>query len=281
MNTLEGKRVLITGGARGIGLRMAEEFGAKAASVILADVATGELARAESALRHGGATVSSVRMDVADDASIDEARSRIHDGGGPIDVLVNNAGIVAGGPFLEISPEQHRRTYAVNTTGVVAVTHAFLPDLVGRTDAHLVNIASASGFIGLPFGATYASSKWAVIGFSESIRAELSHLGHDHVHVTTVCPSYIATGMFEGVKAPWLAPLLEPTEVAKAVVAAVETNEAFVITPALVRLTPVLKWLLPTWLFDSASSYLGIRQSMESWKGHSRSKGAGEEKLSA
>ena len=131
-----------------------------------------------------------------------------------MDVLVNNAGIVHGGPFLDVPVERHLATYRVNVLGLVAVTHAFLPDLIASADSHLVNIASASGYIGLPHGSTYASSKWAVIGFSESLLLELELHGHRHVHVTTVCPSYVTTGLFDGARAARTTSLLSPERLA-------------------------------------------------------------------
>jgi short-subunit dehydrogenase len=208
-------------------------------------------------------------MDVTDGAVIEQVRKAVRDEFGAIDILVNNAGIVHGGAFLDVPMSAHRRTYEVNTLGLVAVTHAFLPDLVQREDACLVNVASASGFVGLPFGSTYASSKWSVIGFSESIRLELEELGHRHVHVTTVCPSYVATGMFEGARPPMLTPLLSPETVALRIVDAMERGEPFVLEPSLVKSIPLLRGLLPLGLFDRASRVLGLQDSMRHWRGRS------------
>ncbi len=148
------------------------------------------------------------------------------------------------------------------------MTHAFLDDLVARPEAHLVHIASASGFIGLPYGSTYASSKWAVIGFGESIRAELKLQGHEHVHHTIVCPSYIGTGMFEGAEAPKATHILEPSELADKVVQAVERNKIHVLEPFMVKLTPLLRDLLPTGLYDKVSHLFGADTSMAHWTGH-------------
>jgi len=204
---------------------------------------------------------------VTDAAAILTFRDRLHEEAGPLDVLVNNAGVVFGGPFLEVSLEKHIATYRVNVDGVVALTHAFLPDLISRPEAHLVNIASASGLIGLPFGSTYASSKWAAIGFSESLRLELDEQGHRHVHVTTACPSYVSTGLFDGVKPPFLTRLLTPDRLADKVMRAVQRNRLWVLTPWLVRMTPPLKGLLPTRLFDRISGLLGVNAGMSHWRG--------------
>jgi short-subunit dehydrogenase len=149
------------------------------------------------------------------------------------------------------------------------MAHAFLADLAERPEAHLVQIASASGFIGLPFGATYASSKWAVVGFSESIRMELRQTGRGHVGVTTVCPSYVQTGMFDGARAPRLTRLLTPERVATLTVRAVLRGRAFVLTPWLVRLTPILNAALPRRVFDPVARLFGATTSMASWHGRS------------
>jgi short-subunit dehydrogenase len=148
------------------------------------------------------------------------------------------------------------------------MTDAFLPDLIGRPEAHLVHIASASGFIGLPYGSTYASSKWAVIGFGESIRAELKVMGHDHVNHTIVCPSYIGTGMFKGAAAPKATNVLEPDYLAEKIVHAVERDRIYVLEPFMVKLTPLLRDLLPTALYDKLSHLFGADTSMLHWKGH-------------
>ena len=273
MKDLSGKNVLITGGARGVGLEMALQFAQRGACIVLADLDERALPEARAAVEVLKATVRAWPVDVTDPPSILTLRERVHAEVGPLDVLVNNAGVVFGGPFADVPLEQHFKTFEVNTLGVVAMTHAFLPDLVSRPEAHLVNIASASGFIGLPYGAAYASSKWAVIGFSESIRSELKLIGQDHVRVTIVCPSYIGTGMFEGVKPPKTTHVLEPEFIAAKVVEAVEHDTLYVLEPWLVKLTPLLRDLLPTRLYDMLGSALGATTGMTGWTGHGPGEG--------
>lgn len=268
MKQLTAKRVLITGAARGIGLEMAIRFAESGSEIVLTDLDEAALPSAAEIIAVLGVPVHTYALDVTDQASILAVRSRVHEEIGPIDVLVNNAGVVFGGPFADVPLERHALTYRVNVLGVVAMTHAFLPDLTSRPEAHLVNIASASGFVGLPYGSTYASSKWAVIGFSESIRAELELVGNGHVHVTTVCPSYIGTGMFEGVRTPTATHVLSPEFVASKVVEAVLNEKAYVLEPWLVKITPPLWGLLPSKLFDMVSSALGATTSMTGWTGH-------------
>ena len=267
MRSLVAKRVLITGGASGIGRSLAIRFAREGAEVHIADLNEGaadEVARAISAT---GGRARAWHLDVTDAARIADVRRKILDGSGPVDVLVNNAGIVHGGAFLDVPLDRHLATFHVNTLAVVAVTHAFLADLVARPDAHLVNIASAAGFAGLPFGSTYASSKWAVIGFSESVRLELREQGHRHVGVTTVCPGYVGTGMFDGARALRLTRILTPERVADLTVRAVLSNREMVMTPWVVALGPVLKGVLPRRVFDWTARLFGAPTSMASWRG--------------
>jgi short-subunit dehydrogenase len=205
MRTLQGKRALVTGGASGIGKAIAERLAAAGAELVLIDLNDEALHVAAADLGRSGAHVTTYVLDVTETSRITGLKEEIGRDLGPIDVLVNNAGLVFGGGFLDVPLEKHLTTYRVNTLGLVAMTHAFLPDLIAGTDGHVVNVASASGYIGLPFGATYASSKWAVIGFSESLGLELELPGHGHVDVTSVCPSYVRTGLFDGA-APFTRP---------------------------------------------------------------------------
>ena len=169
MRNLADKRVLVTGGASGLGLAIARRFAAAGARLVLADIDANALEAAAAGLALDGGRVATCPMDVSAPESVAAARDRIHREGGPIDVLVNNAGVVFGGGFTDVALARHLDTYRVNLVGAVIVTHAFLPGLVARPEGHLVNMASASGLIALPYGSTYASSKWGLIGFSDSI----------------------------------------------------------------------------------------------------------------
>jgi short-subunit dehydrogenase len=274
VRTLKGKRVLITGSASGIGKAIAQRFAAEGATLLLVDMNERVLNETAKEIGQGGRGVQAYKADVTDVPGIAALRSRINAEGGPIDVLVNNAGLVFGGPFLDVPLEKHLTTYRVNTLGLVAFTHAFLPDLIAKEEAHLVNVASASGFIGLPYGSTYASSKWAVIGFSESIEAELKLLGHRHVGVSTICPSYVSTGLFDGVKPPLLTSMLTPEKLGELVTRAVLRNRSKVLAPWLVKLTPPLKGVLPAGMFNAVSGILGATSSMTHWKGRGGRNGA-------
>jgi short-subunit dehydrogenase len=267
VRTLTGKRALVTGGAAGIGKAIATRLAAAGAELLLVDLNEALLAETAAELRGKGTRVQTYALDLTDTSRLIGLRDEIHRHGGPIDVLVNNAGVVFGGPFLDVPLERHLTTYRVNTEALVAMTHAFLPDLIAQPDAHVVNIASASSFIGLPFGATYASSKWAVLGFSESLLLELEHLGHRHVHVTAVCPSYVATGLFDGARAPRTTRLMTADRVADLTVRAVLNDRPYVRSPWLVKVTPLLKATTSFRMFYRIAGWFRVNTSMIKWRG--------------
>ncbi len=267
MRNLMGKRVLITGGASGIGLAMARRFATEGASIVLTDIDDPQLREASASLRASGCEVAEYRLDVTDPDDVAAVRERINSDGGPIDVLVNNAGTVFGGYFLDVPLDRHLTTLRVNLHGPVILTHAFLQDLIERPDAHLVNIASLAGYGGAPGGSTYGASKWGVIGFSESIELELARLGHTHVHVTTVCPGVVSTGLFDGTRPMRLTSILTPDEVADAVVRGVLRDRGYVRTPWLVKLAPVLRGVLPHRTFNAVHGIFGGTTAMDAWTG--------------
>jgi short-subunit dehydrogenase len=267
MKTLQGKRALVTGGASGIGKAIAERLATEGAELVLVDLNADALRTVADEFAKRGVRVRTYTLDVTDTSRITGLKEEIARDVGRIDLLVNNAGLVFGGGFLDVPLEKHLTTYRVNTLGLVAMTHAFLPDLIASSDGHVVNVASASGYIGLPFGATYASSKWAVIGFSESLALELGLQGHGHVHVTSICPSYVSTGLFDGAKAPFMTRLLTADRVAGATVRAILGNRPTVRMPRIVPTTPILKAILPFRLFYRMAAMLGVNTSMMKWRG--------------
>lgn len=257
----------ITGAARGIGLAMARRFAREGATLAVSDLEGDPLSEAVRTLRDEGATVRGYVVDVTDFDSVSRFREELLADCKWIDVLVNNAGVVFGGAFRDVSLERHRLTLEVNVLGVVHCTYALVDDLADRPDAHLVNMSSASGLIPLPWATTYAASKWAVLGFSDSIRRELEATGRRHVRVTAVCPSYVSTGLFEGARPPLFSRILTPERVAEATVRGVLRNRPVVLLPWLVRATPFLKGLLPRRVFEATSDLLGATRSMREWRG--------------
>jgi len=268
MKTLDEKLVLITGSGHGLGLETARTFARQGATVLISDRDPQRVAEAVGELCQEGLAAFGYAMDVSRVEDVRAVRDRIVAEHGPIDVLINNAGIVSGGSFLEVPLEKHLTTFAVNTHGPVIVTHVFLPDLAARSEAHIVNISSASAFVSLPHATTYAASKWAVLGFTDSLREELQQLGLTHVGVTAICPSYISTGMFHGVKPPLLTPLLTPERLAGSILRCVQRRRDQLLTPFMVNLIPLAKATWPRFLFRRLLSFLGVYRSMSHWQGH-------------
>ncbi len=268
MRSLMGKRVLVTGAGHGLGQELSRSLAAEGAHVVVTDCEQQRVAETVKLIRGAGHQAIGYAMDVTDVTAVRKVHTQLNAAYGPIDVLVNNAGVVFGGPFLDVPLERHFATYQINTVGLVVVTHTFLPDLIARPEAHLVNIASASGLIALPYAATYASSKWAVLGFSRSIKEELVKDEHKHVHVTTVCPGYINTGMFDGVQSPFLTRQLTPQRVTKLTINAIRKNREQVLTPLIVKVLPFLKGIMPRFIFCKLLDLCGVYNGMSTWCGH-------------
>jgi all-trans-retinol dehydrogenase (NAD+) len=259
-----GSRVLVTGAGHGLGFAIASAFARAGAHVVVTDLDPGRVKEAVAKLP--GAC--GYALDVTKPDQIADVRARLAAEQGPLDVVVNNAGIVFGGPFLGVPIAKHLATVDVNFSGVLAVTHAFLPDLLARPAAHLVNIVSASAVISLPNATTYAASKWAVLGFTESLQEELRSLGHRNVTVTGICPGFIATGLFNGADPGMLTGWLTPERVADAVVRAVRTRREFVMLPFVLRAMYGLCAGLPRTWYKSLCRALGVSRSMSGWQGH-------------
>lgn len=267
MTYFSDMRVLITGAGTGIGALLAQTLAAQGAHVLVSarrQTAAEEVVDQINAL---GGRAHGVVMDVSDNTSIQAAKTYIHAEFGPIDALINNAGVVFGGTFEEVPLEQHINTFQINSIGLMSACHAFFNDLIASRRGHLVNIASASAFVGLPFGSSYAASKWAVVGFSESIRLELRERGIDNVAVTTVCPSYISTGMFDGAKAPLLTPMLTPEKVVRATLGAMQQKTPMLYLPITVKSADLFKGALPRKMWDEVAKFTGVSGSMRHWQG--------------
>ena len=274
MKILKNKKVLITGGARGIGKQIAIEFAQMEADVIICDLdksffSENNFKKNVKDIKDIGVSCWGYYLDVTKYDDIIKVREKILSDVGKIDILINNAGVVFGGKFLEVPIEKHQLTYDVNTQGIINMCHVFLQDLINQPNSHIVNIASASGFTALPNGATYASSKAAVSSFSESLRLELKKDGNNHVGMTIVSPAYVNTGMFKGVKEPKLIPMLTPKKLAKKIVKAVNKNKLFVLEPTFIKFIPIIKAIFPRFIYDFLGNVLGGYNSMDLWKGHS------------
>lgn len=268
MTSIKNSTVLITGGANGIGRLMGKrllEKGAK--SLVIWDINEANLEQTTAEFGQQGYDIHPYLVDVADIGDIEFATEDALKELGSIDILINNAGIVVGKPFHEHSTRDIEKTIRINVLGVMHTTNAILPSMIARGKGHIVNIASASSYTANPNMSVYAASKWAVMGWSESLRLELERLSQD-LHVTTIAPGYINTGMFDGVSAPRLTPILAPEDIVSKIIQAIERNKVLVLEPAIVKSLPTLKGVLPTRAFDYlAENVFGVYHSMDNFKG--------------
>jgi all-trans-retinol dehydrogenase (NAD+) len=199
--------------------------------------------------------------------SIEEASKTLLAKLGRVDILVNNAGIVSGKPFLECAPESIERTMDVNINAHFWTCRSFLPGMVDRKHGHVVTIASMAGHLGVPGLADYAASKFAAVGFDESIRVEMKKF-KTNVKTTCVCPYYISTGMFEGVKSKlsFLMPIMTPDYVATQIVAAVKRNDEMLLLPWTMNTLAFAK-LFPIPVQDWIANIIGTHSSMDQFVG--------------
>jgi len=275
VKSVEGKNVLITGAAMGMGRLFAERAIAEhAAAVVLLDVDESSLNATLEELAARGDDTSEVTgyiVDVSDADAVADTAAAVLEEVGRIDVLVNNAGVVRGNHyFWETDLERDAKfTIDVNTLAPMYVAHAFLPAMIAASDdCRLLNLASAAGFTPNPRMAVYAASKWAVIGWSDSVRLELKQAGHDHVKVTTVCPYYTRTGMFDGASSAPLLPILEPDEVVDEAWKAMLAGRSFVVLPKTVMLSEMLKGVVPVDVRDFiADRVIGVYHTMDDFTG--------------
>ena len=189
--SLENKGVLITGGSRGLGLVLARQLARNGAKVAICARDKQELEQAVNQIRAFGGDISAYVCDVSDReavaAMVQEATTEL-DG---IDILINNAGIIQVGPVASMKIEEYEEAMNINFWGAVYTTLAVLPQMKNRKRGNIVNITSIGGKVAIPHLLPYSVSKFAFVGFSEGLHAELKK---DKVHVTTIYPGLMRTG---------------------------------------------------------------------------------------
>ena len=281
MKSVQGKNVLITGAAMGMGRLFAERaISEGAAKVVLWDLQEDRLNQTLAELADAAAAhdvvLSGFVVDVSDLDDVRVSADAVRADVGHVDVLVNNAGVVRGNTYFweSDSTRDTKLTVDVNTLAPMYVAREFLPGMIASSaDCRVLNLSSAAGFTPNPRMAVYAASKWAVIGWSDSVRLELKQAGIAHVMVTTVCPYYVNTGMFAGAKSAPLLPILEPDHVVDEAWKGMLAGSPFVILPKTVVLSEVLKGLVPIGVRDFiADNIIGVYHTMEDFTGRAETK---------
>jgi all-trans-retinol dehydrogenase (NAD+) len=271
MKSVAGKTVLVTGAAMGLGRLFAgSAVKEQAGAVVLWDVNESALKDTAAELEAEGGTVHTYVVDVSSHEAVRTAAEQVRAEVGDVHVLITNAGIVRGnGYFWENPLRDVEQTILINALAPMYVAREFLPAMVESDEpCRVVNIASSAGLNAVPRLAAYCGSKWAAVGWSDSIRLELEQAGHKHVRVTTVCPTYINTGMFEGAKGIFLTPMLEQEQVVAGAWREMLRGGPFLIIPWTSRLNKVLSGVLPVKVRDLWLSRVGVYTSMAEFTGH-------------
>ncbi len=270
MKNLNHKNVIITGGASGIGRKMAVRLARQKANLAIIDIDKTRLAETQKDLKPLDSRVEIYECDVSQKKEIEKISTQIKADYPRIDILINNAGVVTGRSFLETSDAELARNVDINLMAVIWMTKLFLPAMAASNSGHIVNIASAAGLIGIPGLVDYCAAKFAVVGFSDALRLEMKKHGHHRVKVTCVCPSFTRTGMFAGAKPPLFSPWLDPDTVAKRIVQAIQKERAYLKAPVIVKLIPFVKGL-PAPLLDKLGGIIGLERTMEMFSGRKSS----------
>ncbi|WP_418058361.1 SDR family oxidoreductase [Pimelobacter simplex] len=238
---LDGAHVALTGGARGIGRATVEAFLARGAKVSFGDLDL-DTARATAAATGASAHL----LDVADRASYDAFVDAAEAEHGPVDVLVNNAGIMPNGAFLDMDPALDRLMMEVNVHGVLHGMRRVLPGMVERRRGHVVNVASLAGKFPIPGLAVYNASKFAVVGLTAATRLEMAPHG---VTLTAVLPSAVDTDLASGLDMKPI-PKVSPQRIADAVVGSVRSRDAEIAVPGYVGALAAGSHLVPVPVLD-------------------------------
>lgn len=261
------KTLLITGGCSGIGKLMATlALEKNIGQLVILDINESAFPQLKEEWKNFEIPIYTYGIDLSQVEQIKAVSEKIKSEVGIPDILINNAGIVVGKLFHEQSHEEIDLAMAINTQALMHLTRCFLPEMMERNSGHICNIASSAGLISNPKMSVYAASKWAVVGWGDSVRLEMKRMGMD-IFVTTIMPYFINTGMFDGVKSKLL-PILNPEEAAEKFIRAIEKEKKLYATPLpywFIRLTqgllplPIYEWVMDKvfGIYDTMSEFTG------------------------
>ena len=264
------KKILITGGVSGIGKIMGRKALERGASeLIIWDINAEGLEQTQVEFSSIGGKVLTVKVDLSDLEQLLSAAAETRSISGVPDVIINNAGIVVGKLFHEHTHSQISKSMRINADAMMHITLEYLPEMMQRNSGAICNIASSAGLISNPKMSVYAASKWAAVGWSDTLRLEMEQLGKN-ISVTTIMPFFISTGMFEGVKSRLL-PILEPEKVSERILSAIENRTKMLAMPLPYWFIRISQGLLPLPAFDWVmKNVFGIYDTMKEFKGRQK-----------
>ncbi len=260
MRDLQGKTVLLTGAASGIGRELALQLAGEGCQLALVDRDPDGLGQVLSDASEFGSLVNSYCCDLAEPAAIRLMLEQVLGENPVVDILINNAGVAWYGPTHEMTQDQWDWLMSVNLLAPIQITQALLPHLLQRPDAHIVNMCSISGLVAGGRFAAYHTSKFGLVGFTESLRAEYSRSG---VGVSAICPGPVKTNLYaaaqkpadgKAVPQPPAAVCATPQRVASLTIKAIRKNRRMTLITPMAHGLFQLKRFLPG-LLDAVSGF--------------------------
>ncbi|KAF6037977.1 SDR16C5 [Bugula neritina] len=264
------EKVLITGAGSGIGRALAIHLAKLDCELILWDInEKGNEETAEKIKKFDG-VVHTYTVDLSRKDEIYSTADKVKREVGDVNILVNNAGVVTGKRYLQSPDGLIEKSMSVNVMAHFWTTKAFLPSMLEKNHGHIVSIASSAGLVGVNGLADYCASKFAAVGFMESLSVEIATAGKEGVHTTVVCPYAINTGMFDGFKDcrfPSILPILETEYVVEKIVDAILTNQEALYLPRAVYLLTAMKGLMPVKAGLLLHKFFGTTSVMDEFRG--------------
>ncbi len=273
MKNIKGKKAVVTGGAMGIGLETTRRLLKEGVDVTIWDMNETALEDAQKELEHLEGRLYTHICDVSDKDKVFAVAETAKKEMGQVDILVNNAGFLRSGPFCDQPIEDAIKVTDVNLNAIYYTTYAFLPEILKRNSGHIVNISSSAGFVGVPDLAVYCATKFAVLGFTDTLRLEAMRDKKNGVKFSSIHPHFIKHGMFEGGGLNLIGNLIMPRlknhdVIAEAIVEyAIKKNRQVVKRPRLLQIALIGRGLLPSAAGNFVLRISGIGRGMRDWVG--------------
>ena len=253
--TIKGSVAVITGAGSGIGRGLAVKLASMGVKVALWDLNQQGMEETLAMVKEVGGQGAIYKVNVCDKELVYSTALQVKEDLGPCTILINNAGIVTGKSILDVEDSKASLTLGVNTESHFWSVKAFLPHMIDKNEGHVVTISSAAGLVGVAGLCDYCASKFGAKGFNEALRLELRKMGKYGVNTLVVCPYFINTGMFDGVRTRFpfgfLLPILQPEYVVHKIVQGIRRRRPELRMPFLMYSSDLLHFLFPTWVKDT------------------------------